>query len=102
MFFSTSISILCFIGGKEIHIKELSLGCPDMIDVLQAIILGIVQGLTEWLPISSSGHLAILQLAMGLEVPIFFDLILHIGTLTVSLQSIRKILCQYYPQFLHF
>ena len=61
---------------------EISFGCPDMIDVLQAIILGIVQGLTEWLPISSSGHLAILQLAMGLEVPIFFDLILHIGTLT--------------------
>lgn len=53
-----------------------------MIDIFQAIIFGVVQGLTEWLPISSSGHLAILQLAMGLKVPIFFDLILHIGSLT--------------------
>jgi undecaprenyl-diphosphatase len=61
-----------------------------MIDVLQAIILGIVQGLTEWLPISSSGHLAILQLAMGLKVPIFFDLILHIGTLTGVIAIYRR------------
>lgn len=51
------------------------------IDVFQAIILGIVQGLTEWLPISSSGHLALVQLAMDLEVPVFYDTILHVGTL---------------------
>jgi undecaprenyl-diphosphatase len=61
-----------------------------MIDLLQAIILGIVQGLTEWLPVSSSGHLALLQLAMGLEVPVFFDLVLHIGTLTGVFAIYRK------------
>ncbi len=52
-----------------------------MIDAIQALILGIVQGLTEWLPISSSGHLALVQLAMNLQVPIFFDIVLHLGTL---------------------
>ncbi|UVS69695.1 undecaprenyl-diphosphate phosphatase [Nitrososphaera viennensis] len=51
------------------------------VDIFQSIMLGIVQGLTEWLPISSSGHLALVQLAMDLQVPVFFDVILHIGTL---------------------
>jgi undecaprenyl-diphosphatase len=52
------------------------------IDILQAIILGMIQGLTEWLPISSSGHLALVQLAMDLQVPVFYDAVLHLGTLT--------------------
>ncbi len=49
----------------------------------QAIILGIVQGFTEWLPISSSGHLALFQQLFGLEVPISFDILLHFSTLLV-------------------
>jgi undecaprenyl-diphosphatase len=61
-----------------------------MIDVIQALILGIVQGLTEWLPISSSGHLALVQLAMNLEVPIFFDIVLHFGTLTAVIGIYRR------------
>lgn len=60
-----------------------------MIDAIQALILGIVQGLTEWLPISSSGHLALVQLAMNLEVPIFFDIVLHFGTLAAVIGIYR-------------
>lgn len=50
--------------------------------ILQSIFLGVVQGLTEFLPVSSSGHLVFFQSLMGLkEPPIFFDVMLHIGTL---------------------
>jgi undecaprenyl-diphosphatase len=49
----------------------------------QAIILGIVQGITEWLPISSSGHLVIFQKLFGLEVPVIYDVVLHLGSLVV-------------------
>ena len=49
---------------------------------LQAIFLGIVQGLTEFLPISSSGHLVIFQKIFGfLEPPVAFDALVHFGTL---------------------
>jgi len=60
-----------------------------MIDAIQALILGIIQGLTEWLPISSSGHLALVQLAMNLQVPIFFDIVLHLGTLAAVIGVYR-------------
>lgn len=50
--------------------------------IFQAIILGIVQGLTEFLPVSSSGHLVIFQHIFGItEAPLVFDVLLHIGTL---------------------
>lgn len=51
------------------------------VDIFQSLFLGVVQGITEWLPISSSGHLALSQLLLNIKVPIFYDLILHIGTL---------------------
>jgi len=60
------------------------------IDIFQSISLGIVQGLTEWLPVSNSGHLALIQLAMGLKVPVFFDAALHLGTLPGVLAIYRK------------
>jgi len=52
-----------------------------VISLLQAVFLGIVQGLTEWLPISSSGHLVIVQQIFGMRVPLLFDVMLHAGTL---------------------
>lgn len=52
--------------------------------ISSAILLGIVQGVAEFLPISSSGHLAILQNLFALsagEDHLFFDVLLHLGTL---------------------
>lgn len=49
--------------------------------VIQGIILGIVQGLTELLPISSSAHLALIPWAFNWNIPESFDVALHFGTL---------------------
>ena len=51
--------------------------------ILQGILLGILQGVAEFLPISSSGHLKVAQHLFNLEeVPLLFDIFLHIATLT--------------------
>lgn len=55
-----------------------------MLELLQAIVLGVVQGLTEFLPVSSSGHLLLGQYFFGLDQDRFglsFDVALHMGTL---------------------
>ncbi|MDR0567703.1 MAG: undecaprenyl-diphosphate phosphatase [Spirochaetaceae bacterium] len=50
--------------------------------IREAVILGAVQGLTEFLPVSSSGHLVLLQKIFGIEEPVLlFDTLLHLGTL---------------------
>jgi undecaprenyl-diphosphatase len=51
-------------------------------NILYAIIMGIIQGLTEFLPVSSSGHLVLLQKLFGITEPaLFFNTMLHAGTL---------------------
>ncbi len=60
--------------------------------MLEAILLGILQGLTEFLPISSSGHLVLVQSLMkGFEEPgLVFDVLLHAGTLLSVLVYFRR------------
>lgn len=64
--------------------------------ILEAVVLGVIQGITEFLPVSSSGHLALMQHFLGLREPhVFFDVMLHLGTLgaviIVYKQSIREL-----------
>ena len=59
--------------------------------MLQALMLGIFQGVSEFLPISSSGHLLVLRELFGLsEVPRLFDVILHLATLLSVLVVFRS------------
>ena len=51
--------------------------------LLQSILMGLIQGLTEFLPVSSSGHLALFKILFDVntETGLLFDVMLHVGTL---------------------
>jgi undecaprenyl-diphosphatase len=61
-------------------------------DPFQALVLGVIQGISEWLPISSSGHLAIAEELLGLPAKenLLFDLFVHLGTLFAVCTYFRK------------
>lgn len=60
--------------------------------LLQALLLGVVQGVTEFLPVSSSGHLALLQHFMpGISTPfLLFEVVVHLGTLCAIVLVLRR------------
>lgn len=61
-------------------------------EFLEALLLGIIQGLTEWLPVSSSGHLVVAQelLGMSADENLLFDLMVHLGTVLAVLAYFRR------------
>lgn len=70
---------------------------------LNAIILGAVQGLAEFLPVSSSGHLVVLQHFMNLEnIPLLFDILLHIATLLVVFIIFRERIWRVIKALIHY
>ncbi|MEM1515820.1 MAG: undecaprenyl-diphosphate phosphatase [Candidatus Bathyarchaeia archaeon] len=64
--------------------------------MFEIILLGIIQGLTEWFPISSTGHLKLAKTILGINLPSPFDIILHVGTLIATIiffrEDVKKIL----------
>jgi undecaprenyl-diphosphatase len=63
---------------------------------LDAIVLGVVQGLTEFIPVSSDGHLSAAELLMPRfgQVGLLFDVLVHVGTLAAILVYYRRLLAQ--------
>jgi undecaprenyl-diphosphatase len=61
------------------------------LSLIEIIILGVLQGLTEFFPVSSSGHLVLFQNLFGLKEPqIFADVMLHVGTLLSLVVFLRR------------
>ena len=58
--------------------------------VLKAVILGAVQGISEFFPISSSGHLSLIGNLLGVEMDLTFSILLHLGTLIAVLLNFHR------------
>ncbi len=68
--------------------------------IVEAIVQGVIQGATEFLPVSSSGHLSISQHIFGIELPgILFDVMLHLGTLIAVVFVYRQLIWRLIKEF---
>src|SRR5437879_13266803 len=63
---------------------------------LEACLLGLIQGLTEFLPVSSDGHLSAAEMLLPgfAQVGVLFDVMVHLGTLVAVVVYFRKTLAQ--------
>jgi len=62
--------------------------------MMESLALGTLQGITEFLPVSSSGHLALFQMLLGFgEAPLAYDVILHGATMMATLLFFRRDIC---------
>lgn len=67
---------------------------------IEAIVQGVIQGITEFLPISSSGHLSISKHIFGIKMPgILFDIMLHLGTLVAVVFVYRQTIAKLFVEF---
>ena len=69
-------------------------------DWIRAIILGILQGLTEFLPVSSSAHLKIADTFFGSRTEVWFEVFLHAGTLCAVLFALKSDLIRLFVEAL--
>jgi undecaprenyl-diphosphatase len=100
------ITDIYHISKKEFDITDISIyndsvqkGCDEMIEILKVIIFGIVEGITEWLPISSTGHMILLDEFIKLDVsPEFWDLFLVV----IQLGAIIAVVFLYWDKLFPF
>ncbi len=62
----------------------------DLLQLLQSLLLGLIQGVSEWLPISSTAHLKLTETFFTWTVTPLFNLILHVGTVSVLIFYFRR------------
>jgi undecaprenyl-diphosphatase len=73
-----------------------------MNDLISLLILAVVQGITEWLPVSSSGHLVLLSSLLHFESSLVFDVALHFGTLMAVFVYFGKEITDIMRDLFHF
>jgi len=73
-----------------------------MLTIIQSIILGLIQGITEFIPVSSSAHLAIIEKFWGIQVPVAFNIVLHVATLIAILIVFWKDIINIIKEFFSF